>query len=189
MQKINAAIENTNAEFKKATKSQKRVMIAQDVLAQLKAKRYIPESGVWVEPRYKSGKMGNEEESVQKLFAEKNITKCNVCALGAMFMSCTNMNNNTTVDDLDDECTGMLGDLISDNYKLSNGLNRIFTYQQLALIETYFENGDGYFQHQDIDYDHLDKFSVTYNEDERLEQIMKNIIENQGTFKPGKMKF
>ena len=195
MQKINAAIEKTNAEFKKATKAQKRVMIAKDVLAQLKAKRYIPESGVWVEPMYKSRKMGNEEESVQKLFAEKNITKCNVCALGAMFMSCTNMNNNTTVGDLEDECGGVLGELIEDNYKLSNGLNRIFTCQQLALIETYFENGGGYFetggryfQHRVVDYDHLDKFSITYNEDKRLELIMKNIIENQGTFKPKKMK-
>ncbi len=41
MSKIN----KLNAEFKKATKAQKRVMIAQDVLAQLKAKRYVAEIG------------------------------------------------------------------------------------------------------------------------------------------------
>ena len=41
-------INKLNEEFKKATKAQKRVMIAKDVLAQIKAKRYFPESGEWV---------------------------------------------------------------------------------------------------------------------------------------------
>ena len=36
-------IKKLNEEFKKATEAQKRVMIAQDVLAQLKAKRYVAE--------------------------------------------------------------------------------------------------------------------------------------------------
>lgn len=43
-----------NEKFKKATKAQKRVMIAQDVLAQIKTKRYVAESGCWVQPNIKA---------------------------------------------------------------------------------------------------------------------------------------
>ena len=93
MSKIN----KLNAEFKKATKAQKRVMIAQDVLAQLKAKRYVAESGCWVQANYNTAVPLADikyKDSVKELFAEKTIESCNVCALGGLFMSCTNCTKN-----------------------------------------------------------------------------------------------
>ena len=172
-----------NEKFKKATKAQKRVMIAQDVLAQIKTKRYVAESGCWVQPNIKAACEKNlkDEDSVQELFAKKKIKSCNVCALGGLFMSCINLNNNTTVEDLKKEF--YIGDFVYDDSKISNGLNRIFTQKQLILIETYFEGGEGYFRGGNK----TQTFLESYNDDERLEMIMQNIIDNDGTFVPKKL--
>ncbi len=99
VEKINESLRKSNAAFKKATKAEKRVMIAKDVLAQIKAKRYIPESGTWVDPNWNIRNEIDGTESVQKLFADRTIETCNVCALGSLFMSCTNLNNNTSFAD------------------------------------------------------------------------------------------
>jgi hypothetical protein len=177
---------NLNAEFKKANKAQKRVMIAQDVLAQLKAKRYVAESGCWVRIHYSPATVA-ETDSVQELFVEKKIESCNVCALGGLFMSCTNFNNNTLLEDLDDVSED-LGNLIDEKVNLSNKLNKIFSTSQLKLIETYFEANGGYFR----DYDEDDRIEVFYNkypsDKKRLQLIMENIVENEGTFVPAKLK-
>ena len=186
MSKIN----KLNAEFKKATKAQKRVMIAQDVLAQLKAKRYVAESGCWVQANYNSTATWADikyTDSVQELFAEKTIESCNVCALGGLFMSCTNLNNNTLLEELDDVSED-LGNLIDEEEKLSNKLNKIFSTPQLKLIETYFEANGGYFR----DYDEDNRIEAFYNkhpsDKKRLQLIMENIVENEGTFVPKKLK-
>ena len=180
---------NLNAEFKKATKAQKRVMIAQDVLAQLKAKRYVAESGCWVQPNIHSAweQKLSHHDSVQELFIEQKIESCNVCALGGLFMSCTNFNNNTLLEDLYD-ASSELGELIGEEEKLSNKLNSIFSFNQLKLIESYFEANGGFFR----DYDEDDRIEVFYNkypsDKERLQLIMENIVENEGTFVPAKLK-
>jgi len=185
MSKIN----KLNEQFKKATKAQKRVMIAQDVLAQLKAKRYVAESGCWVQPNIHSAweQKLSHHDSVQELFIEQKIESCNVCALGGLFMSCTNFNNNTLLEDLD-SASSELGDLIEEEEKLSNKLNKIFSTDQLKLIETYFEANGGYFR----DYDEDGRIEVFYNkypsDKKRLQLIMENIVENNGTFVPEKLK-
>lgn len=181
-------IKKLNAEFKKASKAQKRVMIAQDVLAQLKAKRYVAESGCWVKPNIDSAweQKLSHHDSVQELFIEQKIESCNVCALGGLFMSCTNFNNNTLLEDLD-FASSELGDLIEE-VKLSNKLNKIFSVKQLKLIEVYFEGNDGYF-YENREYDTVKAFYIKYPSDKkRLQLIMENIVENEGTFVPEKLK-
>lgn len=183
MSKIN----KLNKQFKKATKAQKRVMIAQDVLAQLKTKRYVAESGCWVKPNIHSSCKVSHHDSVQELFIEQKIESCNVCALGGLFMSCTNFNNNTLIEDLDD-ATAQLGDLIDEEEKLSNKLNSIFSVKQLKLIEVYFEGNDGYF-YENREYDTVKAFYTKYPSDKkRLQLIMENIVENGGAFVPKKLK-
>jgi len=189
--KILASLEEKNKEFKKSTKPQQRVLVAQDVLAQIKAKRYLASPGTWAIPTYSvPDKNLKEEDSVQKLFAIKTIKTCNVCALGGLFMSCTNLNNNTTVTELGEACE--LGDSLEyGDQKLSNGLNRIFTKNQLILIENYFENADGYYAPEATVTmtDHINLFNEKYpNPQDRLKEIMKNIVENNGTFVPSKLK-
>jgi hypothetical protein len=73
---------------------------------------------------------------------------------------------------------------VYDDSKISNGLNRIFTQKQLILIESYFEGSQGYFKG---DNEKTLVFLESYNDDERLEMIMQNIIDNDGTFKPNKL--
>jgi len=197
VEKINEALRKSNAAFKKATKAEKRVMIAKDVLAQIKAKRYIPESGTWVDPNWNIRNEIDGTESVQKLFADRTIETCNVCALGGLFMSCTNLNNNTCVSDIN--CGGegsLLGEMIQEGDTLSNGLNKIFSKKQLQLIEVYFEKGDGWFGEDGYtgnyigeDSRHVEYFNDAYpDDDERLVEIMKNIVANDGTFVPSKLK-
>jgi len=178
-----------NEKFKKATKAQKRVMIAQDVLAQIKTKRYIVESGCWIDTNINAACEKNlkDEDSVQELFAEKKIESCNVCALGGLFMSCTNFNNNTSFVELND-ASGHLGDWISEGEEFSNKLNKIFSYKQLRSIESYFENNEGYFYNQ-REFDGIKAFCNAYpSEKKRLKLIMENIVENNGTFVPEKLK-
>ena len=200
IEKINKLIEQNNLAFKKASAAEKRVLIAQDVLTQLKASRYVAESGVFVEYTFnrKLDRDLSDNESVQQLFAHKEIDKCNVCALGGMFMSCTNLNNNTTLGQLD--CEGSnLGDVIEDEERISNGLDKFFTTNQLVLIEIYFERGEGYFIegcnavnsrfYKSIDFDHVNAFYDKYEDDaKRLGAIMQNIIDNKGTFVPKTLK-
>lgn len=154
--KIVAKIKKTTDEFRKASAAEKRVMIAKDVLAQIKAQRYIPEHAVWVSPtfdvksevKYNDGYAYDADEqsdrSVQELWASKELQTCNVCALGGMFMSCVGLNNNTTIKNLNEE-TECLSDIIVNDGYISNGLNKFFTKSQLALIEIYFEGGSGGF--------------------------------------------
>jgi hypothetical protein len=197
VEKINEALRKSNAAFKKATKAEKRVMIAKDVLTQIKAKRYIPESGTWVDPNWNIRNEIDGTESVQKLFADRTIETCNVCALGGLFMSCTNLNNNTCVSDINYGGEGdLLGEKIQDGDTLSNGLNKIFSKKQLQLIEVYFEKGDGWFGEDRYtgnyigeDSRHVQYFNDAYpDDDERLVEIMKNIVANDGTFVPSKLK-
>ena len=185
-------VDKTNKKFKNATKAQKRVMIAKDVLEQIKTNRYLAESGTWVEPNFSTNSSycdicDSPEISIQDIFKDKTIESCTVCALGGLFMSCINLNNNTTLKDFDEEYDD-LGALIDGNKKLSNNLNRIFTRDQLILIEQYFEEGGGYF-YRDDDCDLLDSFVDAYPDgQDRLKAIMENIVENKGTFKPKKLK-
>jgi hypothetical protein len=102
-------------------------------------------------------------------------------------MSCTNFNNNTLLEDLD-FASSELGELIGEEEKLSNKLNSIFSFNQLKLIEVYFEGNDGYF-YENREYDTVKAFYIKYPSDKkRLQLIMENIVENDGTFVPAKLK-
>lgn len=207
LEKINKLIAEKNSAFIKATNSQKRVMIAKDVLAQIKAKRYVARSGTWAQPTFRENFFNTEQtgnESIQQLFASKEIESCDVCAIGGLFMSCTNLNNHTTYKQFNDE-SDEIGELIAygDAYEtgISNGLDLFFSKNQLILIEIYFENGEGYFSidnetvntgsrfYKSIDFDHVKSFNDKYQDnDDRLKAIMKNVVENDGTFVPEKLK-
>jgi hypothetical protein len=179
-----------NKKFKAATAAQKRVLIAKDVIAQIKAKRLKARTGTWVNPVFRDGrdmdafeKFDEKTSSVRELFLEKKIPACECCALGAMFMSCTLYNNKTTVADLLDETMDFELIVRSKNNSFSNGLTQFFPKPQLKLIEAAFEGEYGAFQ--DVCNDKTDLWYDTLpNDTKRLIAIMQNIIKNNGTFKP-----
>jgi hypothetical protein len=56
------------------------------------------------------------------------------------------------------------------------------------LIESYFEENDGYF-YINSQYDRIKAFCDKHPSDKkRLQLIMENIVENEGTFVPAKLK-
>jgi hypothetical protein len=146
--KTNQPITLSPKEFHALPKEEKAVLVAKDVIAQIRAKRYIAEASRYVAGvKFKSEISGSEQ--INKNFDK--IEECHVCALGAMLMSSTHLGNKLTfgdvklnenyddgVDDGDIEgafCT--IRDLHSP--KVQKLFNNIFTSYELLLIETCFE--------------------------------------------------
>jgi hypothetical protein len=174
---------------KKLTKAEMRIAIAKDVIAQIKAKKYNPTQGTWVDQvggqDYDSWLYHNAlscEIDVQNY--TKNIKKCNVCALGSLFVSAVNKYNNVygTFDTVST-------DKVFDFKDMNNNspLLRYFTLNQIQLIEHTFEGGIGAV-YWDSDHSMVNKSHAFYSRypdsKDRLLAIMKNIVENNGTFKP-----
>ncbi len=185
--KLQAEITRRNKLFKGKTRAEKRVLIAKDVLAQIKANTLIPSSGSWVRLKsyYLDGNTSLREVTLNKE------AECKCCALGGLFLSCTLFNNKVTVADVEYGKYEHLDETIRGEQKFSNGLNTIFSNAQLKLIENAFEQGGGAFN----PYKRGDKpnaterkaieFGERYSSDsKRMIAIMKNIIKNNGTFVP-----
>jgi hypothetical protein len=163
---VEREIAKREAIFKKASPTQKRVLIAKDVIAQINAKKIKPESGTFVSVEKVKGFMSSTEAEertgawnfamnrlctsegsdadVRQLYLDNTLQQCSCCALGGMFMSCTLYNNNTTVADLEHASNDISEVLLEEtDEKLSNGLNKFFSVAQLKLIEQTFEGDNG----------------------------------------------
>lgn len=212
VKKLNKEIAKREAVFKKASAAKKRVLIAQDVIAQIKAGRLKPATGSFVTVTKVAGLFDSEHSftgdlstdliyeydektEARDLLLNNTIKQCSCCALGGLFLGCTLYNNNTNLTqfahasaDISDYLTHFGGDTIS------NGLTKIFSESQLRLIEQTFEGDEGIVQSDLCDDDGIAfpkysdasaQFYKTYpNPKSRLIAIMKNIIKNNGTFRP-----
>lgn len=212
-EQIAREIEKREKIFKAASPAQKRVLIAKDVIAQIKAKKIKPTSGNFVMLSKVAGfnmtpksvydmpthddvanHLGPDEDA-RELYLQGKIQQCSCCALGSMFVSCTLYNDNTTTADL-----RYAGDDIADwitrggSSGMANGLEKFFSLAQLQLIEQTFEEDGGMIQSDDVDSNNrrYPKFSAASKAfckkyttaERRLIAIMKNIVANDGTFKP-----
>lgn len=209
-QKLENEIKRRTQVFNAASPAKKRVLIAEDVLAQIAARRYKPQTGSWITAFCGDTFFDNlvnipdidgdliqhpdngipSNASVQKLFLDKTITSCSCCALGSLMMSCTLYSNKQTAEDLWGE-SDSLGAMVFDNEKLSNGLNKYFSNAQLQLIEVAFEGKFGYFGNEErapaaqTVYEAALRFHEKYEHPtKRLQAIMENVIKNKGTFTP-----
>lgn len=162
--------------FDDMTPAQKRMAIAQDVIAQLAAKQLIAKSGIYCS---------------MPANAKVKDAKCTVCGIGAIFVAkCRRTDPSLTgksiirswEDDYYDD-----GELTIEKVQFNSAdaedihilMKGIFSVDQLELIEAAFEgyaDGDTFFS--DVD---LDPYS---DADLRLRLIMENIIVNKGTFIP-----
>lgn len=166
---IATSIYKANTVYDKASEAQRRVMIAEDALKQLKLGRFVATPGTYVD----ASDLALEsrlECSVQLNTLLHNPTlksSCNVCARGALLLSAVKFRNDCTIEE--------------DGITSEDSNVREFAGQQ-GVIESAFEqydseesNGNGW----------ADKF-LTKKEridaDTRLELILKNIIRNKGTF-------
>jgi len=171
-------------DFSQLTQAQQRVVIANDVIKQIKANVYFATNNNYIN---NSGFEGcNLKSSVQTLLIEGKTKRCEVCALGCTFLSIIRYENNLTIKEYLDSHLG----------EFSSGRERMlkyFTKEQLGLIETAFERSTSFIiGNSDFDeamaakdfWTNFWDYSYQINPNELLTNIMLNIIANNGTFKP-----
>jgi hypothetical protein len=191
-------IARRNKIYAEASAAEKRVLIAKDVIAQLKDNRIVAESGTWTRIDLKRGAKDvvyGEQDAFQKTFLTTPEMSCNCCAVGSLFIGCTLYANKLTNDDVDDNW--QLGDDIITRKRFANGFNKLFSAKQLGLIETAFEGCTEFFTDDDavgymappVSDEELNSALIGYynkfaSPKARLVAIMENIIANEGAFKP-----
>lgn len=191
--KLKKTIRKSNADFSKATLAQKRVIIAKDVLASLKAGRYRAKPGGYfyspsTDVYFIAEKPLNTK--LDKIF--QNMPTCYVCALGACFVSAVKKFDGLTVGDVT-SCghyshsyySGRTSDL-DERKTMTEKLSDFFETSQLDMIETAFEGiylGD-YGDYGDVRAYNFYHRRRSMNSDDRLKAIMQNIVDNNGTFVP-----
>ena len=153
----------SNAKFASATKAEKRVMIAKDVIKAIDVLQIKPTHGSYLatSPFY-SKALGSPEGSFQDLLPE--IPACTVCAKGAIFVCTVARQNQVTNDEA-------ISHQFTDD-RLSEDLGGVFSASQLGKIESAFETWD------------CDRYVWGNTASERMRNIMKNIVKNKGTFIP-----
>jgi hypothetical protein len=179
-------IERKNEAFDRLPKAKQRVMIAKDVIKQLKAKKLIATRGIYIEVKDEVDNLFyslhdlvmDHDASLQETL--NSIPQCQVCAKGAIF-ACTVMRRNQVKNN-------QVPDGRRDHWKGSNIaplLGNIFSPMQLRLIETEFEGAD-IEPHMLKDEMSPNMQLDNYSAEDRLIVIMKNIIRNNGRFRPTK---
>lgn len=168
-----------NAEFRAMPDDRKRVVIAQDVLAQIEMKRLVPTYGTYLTvPSECERKFGEYEFDELQLNDALSGTSCQVCGIGSIFVAAIDRANGCTVGEMTSA---------SDDEFMREYLSNWFSAEQLDLIETAFE---GRVVSENVN--HHDKKvmrALRFTQDvvrpaTRLRKIMDNILKNQGEFVP-----
>lgn len=195
MTKSATKTELANKKFNKLPKNKQRVLIAKDVIAQIKKSRYKPRRLAWVQfsNKFRKKLQNAEMSSVAFQAALQQSFSCKCCALGACVVSKARLGNR--IDPFKNSLhLGVKDEIFLDNeYDIQDELCSIFG-KQFPIIELAFEKGDSSFN-LDLDNGWVDShyisknaaisFGEKYKSDKtRLIGIMKNIIDNDGEFKP-----
>ena len=204
----------------KTTQEMSAVNVAKDVIAQIKAERLIATQGEYCIPYvdgydledwvsgHRNYHLYGEEEiknydevraicngSFQTLFQEEDVT-CEVCAIGAVFVSFVNLYNEVTVDEIVMTSRGMLAKLSSVfSNTLMRTMERVFEgewiegsakdarddfYRLDCITKAFIENntdaqsGSVYIEEQ------LNSMSKCLNPEETILSLMQNLIDNDG---------
>ena len=172
-------IEKQNKEFQKLSKKQRRLAIARDVLSQLRAKKFIAQTGIYLRADDLKNEEAAEPVDLQCFLLQTN-PQCTVCGIGAAVCSLAR---------LGDEVQYGSEGAFRDNTDYHGKLRPVFSEKQIHLIEWAFEGRET----TDEAYDFLstkerlsaEKFFTKHpNTDKRLAAIFRNIVKNNGTFKP-----
>lgn len=188
LDKIEKQLEKKNEQFRKASPAKKRVMIAKDVISQLKSGKIVPDHTYFSWPDHKSEETAeclrrNRTPTNMALLTSR--TSCEVCGIGSLFVAALERDGRYKL--------GRYKGRSSEpgRAEIVCYLTPYFDRTQLQLIEAFFEQ-DLYFTSIDVQ-ETLDPEMVYKNpifterdDRKRLEMIMENIIENNGQFIPCK---
>jgi hypothetical protein len=141
--KIDKAIAKANAMYKKATASQRRVMIAKDVIKRLNTRQIKAVNGSFTKFGYDSnGRLdgANVQEVLHNPKFATGITSkkpvCNVCGIGGLFLSAVSFRNKFQLNEY--------GSTYANSAQAVTKLSE-FSHKQKQLIEMAFEQGNGWF--------------------------------------------
>lgn len=205
----NKETDKRNKAFAKLKPSEQRVAIALDVLGQIKLKRIVARSKVWVRPDGNSESFSNADLKENKELADiyGKAKSCDACALGAMFVCAVQVNDNLKVCDIEHIKTGKdyEGEKLDPYankqihlHDIEKYLGNFFSKKHLRLIEVAYESGDGGYEVSENDYETdddldalnffkcCDDFEYDVDDHDRMRLIMENIVVNKGKFTPSK---
>lgn len=186
MEKLSAK----NRKFWALGKRAKRVAIAKDIISQISKGKIKPKKGSY-------GILPEAPEENGKLdeFLAGQKRPCKACALGSCMISLVNLGDRVEISDVVQK--SWIGDVFCDQLdddKMRTYLTEIFRPNQLVLIESAFEKrsfaGDDNQEGCTLDHDNdqvIEAISfgrVHGDPTDRLIAICKNIVKNEGTFKP-----
>lgn len=191
LQRTKKAIQKANENFQKMKPEEKRIAIAKDVIAQLKAKRYKARTGQYltVKPSKNSMPSNNKEQLIGVLCDVD--TKCNCCARAAIFASAvSNFNNYKFKEASEYRFESFFADSVYDKQfdfsseDIEGTERKYFNPKQIEMIETCFE------MDEEFSYsltEQIASAAVAYgksmgNAEKRMIGIMENIIKNKGEF-------
>lgn len=182
----NKAMEKRNAAFARLSDARKRVTVAQDVIDQLRIRRFKAEPGNYLrlesDAEDKFHRFDDDGESLG-VHEVLDGVKCHVCGIGSLFVAAVDRINQCTVGDMQHSY---------DNPQfMRDYLGEFFPEDQLVLIETAFEMdlvnplGTGWIWESHPIQDAI-KFGkkTSTNANKRLKHIMQNIVQHNGTFVP-----
>lgn len=177
--------------FSRLNKAEKRIAIAEDVLAQIKLGTILAQKGTYLQANANSNcslsysKLKNQQLNS---LMQTNQVEYTCCGIGSLFVAKINKTNHLKFGEVG---TNDLATSIHDKLK------SIFTGNQLNLIEAAFETEVINDNNNELESygeygcyntklaEKAIKFGEKYESDkDRLIGIMKNIIKNQGEFKP-----
>lgn len=153
-------------------KEDMRVAIAKDVLKRLKAKKLIAAHGIYASFE-KPTKAGDLKSQLQELGS------CQVCALGALFVSHVAMNNKYEVSRIDAERRGHDPARAAD---MRASLGEHFNSEQLMKIEAVFEGFSKVNYHPHLKDLSRSRDPDALDNDQRLVWICNEIIRQNGEF-------
>jgi hypothetical protein len=160
------------------SKRECRIEIAKDAIKHLNLKNFKIAQGAYclIKNLY-SGLEVLEEVELQSILPK---IKCNVCALGASMISLVRLYDNFKV---------RKDTILISRLNIINALKKYFSFYQLCLIESAFERCC-YNDYYDFSFSNKAiRRAIAFGErftnpKDRFEAIMKNIIDNDGLFKP-----
>lgn len=186
---LNRKIAKDNRQFGLLEPAAKRVEIAKDVIAQIKANKLVPSQGVWLNTSFNPIPVKDTTE-VQKILNKVN--SCEGCAIGGMFMCAVKKADKLTLKEAAvNKYDKKELEYVNFDEKIAfKYLRRFFTNHQLALIEVAFEGGNGGTNLHKLRGLTLDAFNAAavfcleVGASAKMRLIMENIIVGEGKFDP-----
>jgi hypothetical protein len=178
----------TKAQLQALPIEEQRVEIAKDVLRMMRSRRFVARRGTYMELEFSIARAVARDPRVRldKLFRDKSADQAmgSVCAIGAVF--CAALDKFGRLKGSDIQLGGFEHDGVKPE-KMLEYLSPWFSAPQLRLMELAFEHEwhGGNRMPSDEDYYNAKDFaSDGENAESAMEMIMKNVIENKGTFTP-----